>query len=64
MLAYDGRSFGKLRKAFGVLGGAALLPRTSTVLEYSIGGCGVTVRVSDGDHIHFWEGFKELLRPD
>ena len=59
MLAYDG-SFGKLREVFGVLWDAALLSRTSTGLEYSdsIGGCGVTVRVSKGDRIHFWEGFS------
>ena len=65
MLAYDGRSFGKLREVFGILWDAALLPRTSTGLEYSdsIGGCGVTVRVRKGDRIHFWEGFEEPLRP-
>ena len=65
MLAYDGRSFGKLREVFGVLWDAALLPWTSTGLEYSdsIGGCGVTVRVRKGDRIHFWEGFEVPLRP-
>ena len=52
----DGRSFVKLREVFGVPWDAALLPRTSTGLEYSdsIGGCGVTVRVRKGDRIHFW----------
>ena len=38
-----------------VLWDAALLPWTSTGLEYSgsIGGCGVTVRVRKGDRIQF-----------
>ena len=43
-------------RGVGVLWAAALLPRTSTGLEYSdsIGGCGVTVRVRKGDRLHFW----------
>ena len=65
MLAYDGRSFGKLREVFGVLWDAALLPWTRTGLEYSefIGGCGVTVRVRKSDRINFWEVFEEPSRP-
>ena len=43
MLAYDGRSFGKLREVFGVLWDAAL--SSGMVYSDSIGGFAVRVKV-------------------